>query len=134
MVRWFSPKTATKVSPKTMKFEQAWSPCGGHAGGRGAHCRGGAPSPAGLFQLGVNDKRVFLRMVADAETVRTAADLAVLYISLISAGRVVHRSGVPLATARALKTGRHELNLSPGLTTRELRVRKIPDANSPRQL
>jgi len=60
-----------------------------------------------LFQFRRNHKFPLARVVLDAKQVRFATDLAIFYIGLAAASRLIHRRLVGLAASGALESGLH---------------------------
>ena len=56
-----------------------------------------------LFKIGVDKKRVRLRVVRHMQEVGLTADLTVFHIFLISSRGLVDRRWIPLSAARTLK-------------------------------
>jgi hypothetical protein len=88
-----------------------------------------------LFQFRRNHKFLLARIVFDAKHIRFATDLAILYIGLAAARRLIHRGLVGLAASGALESGLHTtiLGRNRGLVCRCIRpasadTGKIPPA------
>jgi hypothetical protein len=60
-----------------------------------------------LFQFCGNHKFLLAGVVFDAKQIRFATDLAIFYIGLAAASRLVHSRPVGLAASRALESGLH---------------------------
>lgn len=61
----------------------------------------------GLFQFGGNNELLDVGIKGDAQHIRLAADLAVLYILLLESTGVVNDGVIPFAAACALEAGFH---------------------------